>query len=110
MGSLNFDFCVAVHHRAVGFFDALPAIVAIHRVVAAADAGDLAHAIFANFLFELAQKIDAAFGRRVAPVHEAVDENFCDFVFARHAQERKEVLDVGMNSAIAEKPHQVQLV
>ena len=50
----EFRIGIAVHHRAVGFFDALPAIVAIHGVVAADDSGDLADAVFAHLLFESA--------------------------------------------------------
>ena len=43
------------------------------------------------------------FGRRVAPVHEAVDENALDFIFARHAQQREKMLDVRMDAAIADE-------
>ena len=56
----EFRVGLAVHHRAVGFFDAFPAIVAVHGVVAADDGGDLPDAVFAHFLFERAQEIYAA--------------------------------------------------
>ena len=96
-------------HGAIGLLDALPAIVAVHRVVAAADAGDLAHAVLAHLLLELAQEVDAAVGRRVAAVHEAVDENVLHLVFARHAQQLEQMLDVRMHAAVAHQPDQMQL-
>ena len=94
---------------AIGFFDAFPAVVAVHGVVTSADARDAADAELAHFLFELAKKIYAAFGRSVAPVHEAVDENILDFIFARHLQQGEEMIDVRMHAAVAEEAHQMQL-
>ncbi len=76
----------AVDHGAIGFFDAVPAIVAVHGVVAADDGGDLADAVFAHFLFERLEEFDAAVGRSVAAVGEAVDEDALDFIFAGHAE------------------------
>src|ERR1700751_481406 len=64
----EFFFGGAMHHRAICLLDALPAIVAIHRVVAAYHGRDLSNAVLAHLLRELAQKIDAAVGRRVASV------------------------------------------
>ena len=98
-----------MNHGAVGFLDALPAIVAVHGVVAADDGGNLADAVFAHFLFERAQEIDAAIGRGVAAVHEAVDENARDFIFAGHAQQRVEMFDVRVDAAIAEEAEEVEL-
>src|SRR5271154_1741951 len=94
---------------AVGFFDALPAIVAVHGVVAAADGGDLAHAELAHLLLELAEEIYSAVGGSVAPVHKAVDENILDFIFARHLEEREEMIDVRMDAAVAHKAEKVEL-
>src|SRR6202040_4206517 len=102
-------FRITVNDCAVGFFDALPAIVAVHGVVAAADGGDLTHAQFAHLLFELTEKIYSAVGRSVAPVHEAVDENIFDFIFPRHLEEREEMMDVRMDAAVAHKAEQGEL-
>ncbi len=99
-----------MHHGAIGFLDALPAIVAVHCVIAAADAGDLPHAVLAHLLLELPQEVDAAVGRRVPPVHEAVHENVPHLVLARHAQQLEQVLDVRVHAAVAHKPDQVQLM
>ena len=105
------EFCIgfAVGHGAIGFFDAIPAIVAVHGIVAADDGGDLADAVLAHFLFERLQKIDAAVGRGVAAVYEAVNEDARDFIFAGHAQQSIEMLDVGVHAAVAEEAEQMEL-
>ena len=97
----EFAVGVAMNHRAVGLLDSFPAIVAIHCVVAADHGSDLADAVLAHFLFELADKIDAAVRRRVAAVHEAMNENAGDFIFARHAQKLEEMVDMRVNAAVA---------
>src|SRR6202046_925281 len=104
-------FCgrVAMNDCAIGFFDAFPAIVAVIGEVAAADGCDLSHAELAHFLFELAEEIYSAVGRSVAPVHKTMDENIFDFIFARHLQEREEMIDVRMDAAVADKAEKVEL-
>jgi hypothetical protein len=94
---------------AIGFFDALPAIVAIHSVVASADGSNLAHTELAHFLFELLDKFDSAVRRGVAAVHKAVDENIFDFIFARHFQESEKMVEVRVDSAIAEEAEKMEL-
>ena len=49
------------------------------------------------------------FGRSVAAVHEAVDEDARDFIFAGHAQQRVEVFDVRVHPAIAEEAEKMEL-
>ena len=100
---------LARDHRVEGLALALPALVAVHGVIAAVDRSDLGHAVFAHFLLELAEEINAALGRRVAAVHEAVDENVRDFILARHAQQGEQMLQLRMNAAVADETHQMQL-
>jgi hypothetical protein len=99
-----------VHHRAVSFFDALPAIIAVHGVIAAADAGNLADAVFAHLLLELSHVVDAAIRRRIAAIGEAMDKNARDSLLLGHAQQGEKVLQLGMNAAVADEAHQVELV
>ena len=47
--------------------------------------------------------------RSVAPVHKAVDENIFNFIFARHFQQREEMVDVRMDAAIAHQSQQMKL-
>ncbi len=68
-------FASSVDHGVVGLGDAFPAAVAVHGVVAAADAGDLAGLYSLHLLLQLLE-IAGAVGRQgVASVHEGVDED-----------------------------------
>src|SRR5208283_1376417 len=106
---VGFGFRFAVDEGAIGEFDALPAVVAVHGVVAANEGGDFADTEFAHFLLEFADVIAAAVGRGVAAVHEAVDEDLFDFPLLGHFEESEEVVDVGMHTAIAEQADEVEL-
>ena len=108
-GIARSGFGIAVNHRAIRLLDALPTVVAVHGVVAAGNARDLPDAVFAHLLLEPAQEVDPALRWRVAAIGEAVHVDVRDLVFPRHAQERKEVLDVRMNSAVAQETDEVQL-
>ncbi len=105
----EFCFRIAVHHRAIRFLDALPAIVAIHGVVTADNACNLSHAVLAHLLLELPQKIDAAVGRRIAPIHKTVDKNALNFILASHPQQRKKMLDMRVDTAVTYKSNEVKL-
>ena len=94
---------VTVNHGAIGALDAFPAIIAIHRVVAADDAGNLPGLKFLQVVLQLIEKFRAAVRRSVASVHEAVDEDAFDFLFARQFQQREKMIDVRMNAAVAEQ-------
>jgi len=109
MGSFDFVSASPWTRGAIGEFDALPAVVAIHRVVAADEGSDFADAEFAHFLLELADEVAAAVGRSVAAVHEAVDEDFFDFPLLGHFEEREEMVDVRMYAAVAEEADEMQL-
>src|SRR5260370_4333099 len=103
------SFRFAVDDGAIGEFDALPAIVAVHGVIAADQGGNLPDAEFTTFLLELAHEIAAAARRRVAAVHEAVDENVFHLLLLGHFEQREEMMDVGVHAAIAEQTHQMQM-
>ena len=53
----------------------LPAEVAVHGIVASANAGEFTKADAAELLLQLAQLAEAAVGHGVAAVHEGVDED-----------------------------------
>ena len=100
---------LAVDHGVEGLALALPALVAVHGVVAAVDGGHLAHAVLAHLLFELRDIAGAGSGRRVAAVHEGVDEDALQAVLARRAQQRIEVILVRVNAAVGDQPEEMQL-
>ena len=99
---------VAEDHRVESFLLALPLLVAIHGIVAAADGGDLADAVLAHLLLQLLDVARAVGGQRVAAVHEAVHEHALHAVLLGHAQERVEVVLVRVHAAVREQTEEVQ--
>ena len=99
-----------MHHRPVSHPHALPPVVAIHRVISPGHRRNLTHPVLPHFLLQGPQKIDPTFRRRVAPVHKAMHENAFHFVFARHPQQRVQMLDMRMHSAVAHQSQQMQLM
>jgi hypothetical protein len=84
----------------VGAFDAFPAVVSIHRVVAAGDCGDAPDADFAHFRHQFLDVALARFGRRVASIGEGVNEDAPDAALRRHLQERVKMPDPRMHAAV----------
>ena len=98
-----------MNHRAIGELDALPAIVAIHGVVAADERGDFADAELAHFLLQLLDEVAAAVRRRVAAVHEAMDKDVFHFLLLGHFEQREKMLNVRVHAAVAEQSKEMQL-
>jgi hypothetical protein len=108
-GIAHAGFGFAVNQRAVGECDAFPAIVSVHRVVPAYDGSDFADAKLAHPLLQLADVVTAAVGGRIATVHEAMHENSLHLFLLGHFEQRKEVIDVRVDAAVAEQAKEVQL-
>ena len=64
---------LTVDERVIGVLEAVPALVAVHRVVAAHDRCDLADADLPALFHGLRHKVAAGGRGRVAPVEEGVD-------------------------------------
>ena len=64
---------LAVDERVIGVLEAVPALVAVHRVVAAHNGRDLADAELTALFHGLCDKVAAGGRGRVAPVEEGVD-------------------------------------
>jgi hypothetical protein len=99
---------LAFDHGAVGLRDALPATVAVHRIVAAVDSGDLAGVILAHLLLQLFQIAGAIRGQSVAAIHERVHEDAIDSLLFCHFQERVQMFLPRMHAAIGDEPEQMQ--
>ncbi len=102
-------FGFAVDHGVEGLELALPALVAVHGVVAAVDGGDFADAVLAHLLFELGDVARAGGGAGVAAVHEGVDEDALKAVLAGSAKEGVEVLLVGVDAAVGDEAEEMKL-
>ena len=101
-------FGVAEDHRVESLLFAVPLLVAVHGVVAAADGGDFADAVLAHLLLELLDVAGAIGRKRVAAVHEAVDEDALHAVLLGHAQERVQVGLMRVDSAVGEQAEKMQ--
>ena len=84
--------------RVVGALGALPALVAVHRVVAAGDARDPLGG-------ELGEVVDGRVRRDVAAVGEGVDPRF----FRREAEQCAQVVDVRVDAAVRDEAEQVDV-
>ena len=83
---------VAEHHRVECLFLAVPFLIAVHGIVAAADRGNLADAVLAHLLLQLFKVAGAVGGERVAPIHKAMHENAVHAVLFCHAQNRVQMI------------------
>ncbi len=99
---------LAVHQGGVGFLHAVPAVVAVHRVIAARHGRNRADADFLHF-FQAGGDVLPAGGRRdVAPVEKGVDEDLFAAALLRQPQQRVQVGVVAVDPAVRQKAHDVQ--
>ena len=73
MNGVGILHALAVDERIIGVLEAVPALVAVHRVIAAHDGRDLADAELTALFHGLCDKIASRGRGRVAPVEEGVD-------------------------------------
>ena len=97
---------VGVDDRVVGELGPLPARVAVHRVVAAADGGDAAR--LAQPALELGEVLAAAVGQRVAAVGEGVEDDVGDALLGGELDRRLDVLPAGVDAAVGDQAEQVE--
>ena len=93
----------------VSLFHAVPAVVAVHCVISAANGRNFASSEFCDVVFEFACITRRAFGRQVTAVEEAVYEHFFHFFAFCHFEQREQMFDVTVNSAGSEQTHKMQL-
>src|ERR1700758_4262549 len=78
-------------HRVEGLARLFPAEVAVHGVIAAADAGKDADVVLLKFSLEVFEKAEAAGGKGVAAIHEGMDEDAGELTLGGQAEKRGEV-------------------
>ena len=100
---------LALRQSVIGDLDAVVVVVPVHRIVAAADHGDLTDADLLHLVFELGQIIDAALGRCVASVQEAVHIYPVEAVALRHFKESVQMRIVAVHTAVRQKSVKVQI-
>jgi hypothetical protein len=97
---------LAVHDRAKGGGDSIPAPVAVHRVVAPDHGGHLAPDSF-HVRQQVAQVPQAGTRWRVAPVEEGVHAG-ADTAATAVLQQRHQVVDVAVHASVGHEPHEVE--
>ena len=97
-----------MHHYIECLGDALPPPIAVHCVVAAADAGDLARRVLPHLLLELLQVSGAAGGQSVAPIHKSVYENAVHTTLFCYLQQSIKMILVRVHPPVREKTKNMQ--
>ena len=95
-------------HGAVGFFDAIPVVVAVHAPVPTADTCEGSDAEHGGARHDFFQRVYARCRRGVAPVSKGMDKNFCEVVLCRHLEEHVEMVFVGVDGTFADESHDVE--
>ena len=95
-------------HRLVRALDAVPPVVAVHRVVPPDDGRHLPGADLGRLRQQGAEVVDPALRRGVPPVEHGMEEHLRDAALLRHPQQRVKVRVKGVHAAVGEQAHEVQ--
>src|SRR5207249_10862975 len=96
------------NHAIESHGNALPAPVAIHRVVAAVEAGNLAAAVFAHLLLKLLQIAGATRRKRIAPIHKSMHKHALQPVLLSHLQKRGKMCLLRVHATVRHQSKQMQ--
>ena len=114
IGSLD-PFCrgsrliaLAENERPVSLLHTVPAIVTVHRIVAARHACDFADADLFHLRFQFFHIFFSGCRRCVTAVQEAVNVHFLNALSLRQLKQSINMRIVAVNAAVGNKSHQVQ--
>ena len=99
---------VPQYHVTIGFFQTFPAFVPVHGIVAAADRRKTADALFLHKSFHILHIRNGALGRHIPAVQKSMYIDFLQSCRLCHLQQRFQMIDVTVNTTIAEQAHKVQ--
>ena len=99
-------FALAVDHEVVRLTNAIPAFVTVHSIVTT-DNGSNASGGVLKVLLRFTNESESALRVGVTSVHEAVEEDFGEVVFLCDVGETEDVAHLAVNTAVAEKSHEV---
>jgi hypothetical protein len=92
----------AGYHRIIGDLGALPALVAIHGIVAANDSSDSSNAKIGHVAFQIAHVAQATLRHCVTPIGEGVDKHPIKAIALSKIKQRLLVVHVAVDAAGAE--------
>ena len=99
---------LAVDHSVIGGLHTVPALVAVHGVVAAHERGDLTNAQLPTLFHRPGHIVHAGGGGNVPSIQKCVDVDPLKATVLCHFHQGKEVVDMGVNAAVAEQAHEVK--
>ena len=98
----------ALGDRLICLFYAVPALVAVHRVVTAGDGGNAAKLQRINLVLQAVDILDTGLRGRVTAVHEAVEAYLAQTVAARQLEQREHVIDMRVYAAVGQQAEDMQ--
>ena len=107
-GGIRFFRRVSFGNGVVGFLHAVPALIAVHCVVATGNRSDLPNANFLDFFFERGEIFSGRTRRNVAPVQKCVHVNFFNALVLGKFQQAVKVVGVAVNAARGKQSEQMQ--
>ena len=99
-GSRGRSRALPLHYGSISLSQALPALVAVHSVIATAYGGNLTHANFLHRSFQLLHIGQRALGRHIASIQKGVHINLIQAMLLCHFQKCDDVGDVAVHTAI----------
>ena len=98
----------AVYHGRIGLLHALPAVVAVHRIVAAHHGGNLTHADLLELLGALGHIVFAGSRRDIAAVEQCMDIDLFQAAALGQFHQGIQVGVVAVHTAVGEQPNEMQ--
>ena len=97
-----------VDNQVISLVGQRPVFAAVHGVVTALNRGNLPDAALFNVFFQLADKADGRFRRRIASVGKEMNINLFNALFGGVFQNGKQMILVRMDAFVLHQPHQMQ--
>ncbi len=107
-GDISRRLTGAGDERFVGDLDAFPAVIAVHRVVAAHDRSNFAHADLGDLLLDLLDVDRGTGGRRIAAVGDQVEIYLGHALLFGEAHERIEVIIHRVDATLTDEAQEVE--
>ncbi len=101
---------VAVYHRTVRLLCPLPALVTVHRIIAALYGRDAADAELGDFGKQLLHVLCGAVRGYVAAVQKRMNVHIVQLLFLAGFEQSEQVCDMAMHAAVGEQAVKMQLL
>ena len=97
-----------MYHGQISLFHSFPAVVAIHDVVTARNAGNTADADFFGMRNQFANVMNTAGRRGIAAISEGVQKNFMQTAIFGKFENSGDVVDVAVNTTVRDQTLKMQ--